>query len=56
MSSSLLSSVSSVSSYELSELSGLRKWFRTNKALTVPQNGRVSSFTTLYIRTKWTMN
>ena len=51
-----VSSVSSVSSFGLSELTVLREWCRKNKALSVQQNGRVSSFTALYIRTKRTMN
>ena len=52
----IFSSVSSVSSNELNGLSGLRKWERQNKLLSINKVERVSSFTTLYIRTKRTMN
>jgi len=52
----IISSVSSVSSNGLSELSVLSSWEEKNKSLFVQQNDRVSSFTTLLIRTKRTMN
>ena len=45
----LVSSVNSLSSIGLGELSGLRSWEEKNKLLSVRLKDRVSSFTTLYI-------